>query len=483
MLWPPCPAVSDDLAVGGPSSTSVLTTELVEESSRLTQLGWEMEGCLHDLAAIDRVVGGGILHAADAPLSAIRAEQAIDEAGAAIAAAKSQCDVLRRALAHAAEQYEWVDRHVAAMEEGLASKVAYLFGAIAPALIAVILPGAVIAAGGVAAFLVTLPEASRAALFTSIGTWLRGNSGVLTDPHVVSAVRLSVMSADDAGEGFLHLPPPIAAILGDEGLGILGVDTSAAVLAGTAAGFGLLKESPVRVTKEATEVDVPRAASIRDRVERIPVDSAQIRIDRYSTPGQPDHFEVYIAGTADLSPVSGSEPWDMASNVAATAGGSDGSAAGSYRAVAEALRLAGIDSASPVTVTGYSQGGLIAAQLAASGDYAISGLITVAAPAGQVAVPHDIPYLAIEHTDDLVPALGGTFASSDPVVVQREVFDGPPPTTQFVFPAHQLDYYLHTAELIDGSENLRLTEFLQQFPHAQSGDVTSTTFLAERVEN
>ncbi|MCC6270044.1 MAG: hypothetical protein IT190_02075 [Microbacteriaceae bacterium] len=475
--------MSDDLAVGGPASTSVLTTELVEECSRLSRLGWEMEGCLRELMAIDRVVGNGILNAADAPLSALRAEQAIDEATAGLGVAVQECALLTRGLSMAVQQYEWVDRHVAVLEEHLAAKMAYLLGAIAPALIAVMLPGALLAAAGVAAFLATLPEKTRAALFTSIGSWLRANSGALTDPRVVSAVRLSVMSADDAGMGLAHLPPNIAAALGDEGLGILGVDTSAAVLAGAASGLGLLRESPVRVTQGATEDGVSNAVTIRDRVERIPTDLAQVRIDRYSVPGQPDRFEVYIAGTADLSATNGNEPWDMASNVTATAGGSDGSGAGSYRSVTEAMELAGIGADSPVTVTGYSQGGLIAAQLAASGDYAIVGLITVAAPAGQVAVPHDIPYLAIEHTDDLIPALGGRFVSSDPLVVQREVFDGPPPTAQFVLPAHQLTHYLDTAGLIDDSENLRLRGVLQQFSHPQAENVTSTVFLAERVGN
>src|SRR5690606_3634281 len=122
-------------------------------------------------------------------------------------------------------------------------------------------------------------------------------------------------------------------------------------------------------------------------------------------------------------------------------------------------------------------------QLAASGDYTIDGLITVAAPAGQVAVPHEIPYLAIEHSDDLVPALGGTFVSSDPLIVQREVFDGPPPTTKYVLPAHQLDYYLDTAELIDESENLKLDALLRRFAHTGTEDVTSTLFRAERVGN
>ena len=51
------------------------------------------------------------------------------------------------------------------------------------------------------------------------------------------------------------------------------------------------------------------------------------------------------------------------------------------------MALAGITAGSAVVFTGYSQGGLIAARLAASGDYHTTGLYTLGGPAGQVPVP------------------------------------------------------------------------------------------------
>lgn len=220
----------------------------------------------------------------------------------------------------------------------------------------------------------------------------------------------------------------------------------------------------------------------QDRLERIPSNPHQIRIDRVSAPGVPDRFEVYIGGTEDFSPISSTEPFDLTSNIAAIAGGNDGDGAGSYRATAEALQLAGVDATSHVEFNGYSQGGLIAAQLAASGDYTVDGLVTIAGPAGGVAVPHSIPYLAIEHPDDLVPALGGFFTSSDPVVVTRRAFDGPPQGDQPVMPAHRLTRYMETAALIDESTNLRLRETLQQLSHPPAQSITSTLYFAERIK-
>ena len=146
----------------------------------------------------------------------------------------------------------------------------------------------------------------------------------------------------------------------------------------------------------------------------------------------------------------------MTSNVVGIAGAK----AGSYRAAEAAMKLAGIRADSSVVFTGYSQGGLVAAQLAASGDYRTAGLFTLGAPAGQVAVPKAVPYVAIEHTEDIVPAVGGTWASSAPVLVRRSVFGGKPANSTLVFPAHQLSQYRASAALLDRSDDQRVAAAL-----------------------
>lgn len=470
--------MADDLAVGGPGTTSVLTTALVDEAGRMLRLTGELESCRRDLAAIDRTIGNGILTAADAPRSVLLAESEIDLAAAALVRAIGHSALLARGLGNAAGSYEFAERFADRLGQELAAALGYALGSIAPLILALFLPGAIVFGAGWLAIVSILPESARAAVYSSLAAWFRGHSAPLSDPGVVEAVRLSVMSADDAGWGIARIPQALAGLLGDEGLGIFGVDTSAAVVAGLASGVGLARETPVRVTAVASAHGLPDAQGIQDRVERIPAEPEQVRIDRYTSPGRPDRFEVYIAGTAELSVSGDDEPWDMTSNLTAMGG----SSAGSYRAVEEAMRLAGIDSGSPVTLTGYSQGGLIAAQLAASGDYAVDGLVTLGAPAGQVAVPHDIPYLAIEHTNDLVPALGGAFASSEPIVVRRQLFDGPPPPSEFVLPAHRLSNYLDTAGLVDASDNAKIADILARLGHAPAASVSSTVYRAQRVE-
>ena len=323
-----------------------------------------------------------------------------------------------------------------------------------------------------------MPAARRRHLLPGPVGWAAAHKAVLSDPHVVELVRLTAMSTDDFGEGALHVPVGLSQLLGDEGLGILGLDTSAATVAGLASPFGVLKETPVAVRPVRLVRGGSVATDFEDRAGRIPTDGSQVRIDRVSAPGQADRFEVYLAGTSDFSLTPGTDAWDMTSNVSAIAG----AGAGSYRAAQQAMALAGITSGSAVVFTGYSQGGLIAARLAASGDYHTTGLYTLGGPAGQVPVPAGIPYVAVEHSEDLVPATGGTFASSHPVLVRRTLFDGHPPDTPMVFPAHELGRYRQTAQLLDASDNPRLTDALRAIngPSAAGATVTSTFYRASR---
>jgi hypothetical protein len=278
-------------------------------------------------------------------------------------------------------------------------------------------------------------------------------------------------------------------------------------VAGAAAGAGLLRETPVRVTAVASTTTAP-ASGFADRASRIPTtvhpptavhpraatpfppgaprpgigqqpdQVPQIRIDRYSEPGRPDRFEVYLGGTLDFAPRATDEPWDLTSNVGGIAG-SD--AAGSYRAVEQALAASGATAQSDVVVTGYSQGGLVAAMLAASDDHHVTGLYTLGAPAAQVPVPADVPWVAVEHSDDIVPALGGTWDSTAPVVVRREVFgDGPPPGELF-FPAHELARYRDSAALLDAAADPRIARVGDALAPEENAAVRSTWYHAERT--
>jgi hypothetical protein len=428
--------VSGDIVVSGGGSSAVATSELFAQAQRLDLLHERLAGCLNLAAAVDRIVTSSALDAADAPPSAAAAERDLDDAAIVIASATSHAAHLRSALEQSAEAYGFVERSATRLTQELAARFGWLFG--------LMLPGK--------ALLAALPQ------------WFRRNSAGLSDPRTVQLVRLLVMSADDIGGGVLRLPADVVHILGDEGLGIIGVTSSSAVVVGTAGIGGALAETPVTVRRSGAAIATTAPSSFEERAARLPRGEAQIRIDRYEQADGSARYEVYIAGTRDFSLVPGDQPWDMTSNLNSMAGRESGS----YRAVEEAMRLEGVDASSPVVFNGHSQGGLIAAQLAGSGDYNTKGVFTLGAPAAQIDVPTNVPWVAVEHSDDLVPALAGNWQSSDPVLVRREVFADRPVTTDVAFPAHQIEPYRETARLIDESDERRLVQSARDF--TQFGD-------------
>lgn len=469
--------MSGDLVIGGGGSTAVATAELFSQARDLATIGARLHECLAELGAIDRGVTAGMLREADAPLSAAAAERDIQGAIATIGATRSKLEQLSAALELSAERYGEAEDALGRLGQQVAAGAGYLFGLALPTIALVLLPAAVGLAGGAASGFALLSADTRRALGAALPVWFRRNSQALSTPGVVEAVRLSVMSADDVGAGVLRVPPDLAHLIGDEGLGLVGLGTSASVAVGVAGRFGALRETGVSVERAAPAAASP-AVTFAERASRIPEGEAQVRIDRYRSAGEADRFEVYIGGTRDFSAVAGTEPWDMTSNVAGIAGQD----AGSYRAVQEAMAAAGVSADSPVVFTGYSQGGLVAAQLAASGAYNADGLFTLGAPAAQVPVPASVPWLAVEHTDDIVPALGGTWASADPVLARREFFAGTPVDTSVAFPAHQLSAYRQTAALVDASGETRVERTLGALNAAESGStVESTLYTATRV--
>lgn len=474
--------MSDDIVISGGGSTAVATGELSLQSHQLHRAATRLSDVAQRLARIDRVVTAGAIRSADAPVSAMDAERDIDDAAAIITKAVPQARLLAAALDLSAEAYGEVEGSVQQLGQQLAARFGWAFGAVLPAIALYLLPTALGLGASLALGWALVPRPERDRIGAALPGWIRRNSAGLTDEKTVQFVRLTVMSADDFGAGLFHLPPALDHLFGDEGLGITGVATSATAVIGAGAVGGALLETGVTVTKSGRSTTSNPPGGLEGRTERIPQGPAQVRIERYTQATGPDRYEVYIGGTRDFSLTSTAEPWDMTSNIREEAGEVVGENAGSYRAVQQAMADAGIDKSSPVVFNGHSQGGLVAARLAASGEYDAKGLFTFGAPAAQVAVPANVPWVALEHTDDLVPALGGSWSSHDAVIVRREAFDGVPVPTDVALPAHQRDVYSETARLADHSVEPRLAGAVAKLGAFDSGAtaVTSTVYIARR---
>ena len=480
------------LTVSGGGSMAVASDELFSDAQALDDVSEQLGRAVVELARIDARVSAGLLTRADAPVSALDAEAGIDSAARLLGLAGHRAATIAMMLRLSAEGYGRAERAGERAMRELTARLGYGVGMLLPMLVAVMLPALPVVVGGLAvAAVATLAVPGwRGRVPGALGSWLAENNRVLTNPATVALVRAGVMSIDDVISGALRVPPDVARSLGDEGAGILGVGTSAGFFTVLGSRVGLLAEGPV-ATRAVVQRDVAAAPhGLAQRIDRIPqrVHNARgepvgshVLVERYSQAGQPDRFEVYITGTADFSPVAGAEPFDLTSGVTGMAG----LPAASIEAVRQAMADSGVTAQSPVQFTGFSQGGLIAAQLAASGDYNTAGLFTAGSPTGQIEVPASVAVLSLEHTDDIVPALGGTRTDYNAVLVEREAFAGRDTPEGVAVPSHDRGEYRHTAQLAEraGSEQVGgVVDRLDGFT-AGATSIVSTGYVAERVDS
>jgi len=469
--------VSDEITISGGGSVAVSSDELLGFAARADTAASELARVRRRLDRLgpDRLgLDGGTTFAQ------VDADRSIADADARLASIGGAAEAVAHGLRMVAAGYGTADAIANSLLLNSAAGVGWMIGATGGALAVSLIPVLSAAVLGLGLGALAAPRQAADVLEAVIGRVGHDNAW-LSDTATVALLRLVMSSLDDVVAGASSLGAVPARAIGDEGLGIVGLDT-AAVLATILAGrAGALVETPVRVRREnrrpsAAVVAPPRG--IADRIDRIPRGDAQVRVDRFDEPGRVPRFEVYIGGTIDFSPVATTEPWDMTSNVRAVAGID----AGSVRAAREAMADAGITSDSPVVFTGYSQGGLIAARLASSPEFATRGLITIGAPAGQVPLPDTFPAIVIEHTDDIVPATGGAQRNRGAVIVEREVFSGRDAPSGSAVPAHALAEYRSTAALADTAIDPRLVTARRELAAATAtaAAAASLNYRAER---
>lgn len=465
--------MSDDLIISGSGSTAVATDELYSSAQQLHRLAIEASQLRAELSAIDAMISVEWLTAVHGPVSAAQAESDLHQAVALMSEIEMGARGLEWALDTAAQGYGYAEHFAGSIGAQFAGELGGLAWSLLPLALGAV-PALGSAGAATAALLVLRGEAVTVpAIMTA----------ALSRPSTVAAVRAGVMGTDDALMALSGVPRPVANILGDSGTGVMGTAAAASALMGAGASAGLFREGQVQLTAAHSREVVGPPQGFEDRLSRIPDPAheggAQVVVERYSQAGSPDRFEVYIAGTVTFDPVASTEPFDLTSNVANAAG----KHGGAYQSVVEAMRLAGVTDSSPVQFTGYSQGGATAAMLAASGEFVTTGLTTFGAPAGQIVIPDSVPAVMVEHTDDLIPALGGTQKNIDAVIVQREVFGGRELPESEMVPAHERRYYAETARLMDSARSYQVARASARLESFVSGTatVTSTAYTFARA--
>ena len=123
----------------------------------------------------------------------------------------------------------------------------------------------------------------------------------------------------------------------------------------------------------------------------------------------------------------------------------------SLQAVRIAMESAGITQATPVVLSGHSQGGLIALAIAESRDFDVDAVITVGTPVGAVPDVTGIPTIHLVHPEDPVPAIGGLI---DP---RSSTWVVPSPHGERFFDAHHRQTYVPSAAALDELADARIT--------------------------
>jgi hypothetical protein len=469
------------VTVTAPNSSGgvvVASDVLLTQLDSLARLAESLRLSAGELAGVVESLGSRASLASDIPRSALEARRmSIAALQTVLAAANHAADLgagVRLSLVRYAATEQFVMSIGHRVGEGIAEVLGAgfrIFGA----------PMLVTAVGGVLAG-AALTGRKPAALALEAQSFLKVHGRILTNPYSVRIIRELASDADGFGEGFLLVPPPLAD--GLQSAGVTGVSSSATVVVGLGRSVGLFEPTGVTVRKTSSfEYGTP-PTSLEDRSTAFPrpdtdPNGEQIRIDRYVEAGKPDRFDVFIPGTVTFNPKTATEPFDFQSDLA----GVGNQPMASYQAVADALTQAGVTSSSPIVFNGYSQGGLVASQLAASGNYNVRGVVTFGSPTAQVRMPASIPVLTVRNSEDLVPATSGYDVNPNAVVVQRSAFEHSSVPPDFTVPAHELDQYQQTAAIVDGSTSSEVRGVLD--PLNRFGDgatrVDSTLWLATRV--
>lgn len=209
------------------------------------------------------------------------------------------------------------------------------------------------------------------------------------------------------------------------------------------------------------------AANLEELVGRIPetpTRAPQIHIERVDDSSGAHRWVVSIPGTAAWSPRPGRTPFDLTGDVRLMAG----ERTAGMTAVVEAMHALGVSKNEPVLLVGHSQGGLIAAALAADPavrrQFTVTHVLTTGAPIASIRIPDDVQVLSIEHDDDLVPRLDGrancdrpnwvTVSASAPVETLASANDRSEPLI-----AHRQELYQQTAARVDRSIDPSITDW------------------------
>ena len=193
---------------------------------------------------------------------------------------------------------------------------------------------------------------------------------------------------------------------------------------------------------------------------------------------------VQVPGTQEMAALEhGENLSDMVSNVHGIESNGTGPPTLLEEQVLAAMREAGIGRDDPVMMTGHSQGGIVAASLAARQpeDFHITSVVTGGSPVGRFEMPDSVSVMSLEHEQDVIPRLDGSenADSSSWVTVSRDLSGDSVPSLSG---AHETEQYRATGGLVDDSDDDSVAAWRERNAAFFSGSapVTAEQYTIER---
>ncbi|GAA1682149.1 hypothetical protein GCM10010977_31060 [Citricoccus zhacaiensis] len=191
--------------------------------------------------------------------------------------------------------------------------------------------------------------------------------------------------------------------------------------------------------------------------------------------------------TGDFHDANGwsTNPWDMGGNAEALALDSQHVSA----AVDEALRAAGAGQDDALVLTGYSQGGLHAARIAAdvriAEHYDVQGLLTIGSPTGEISVPASVEAAHLEHDHDVPAAADGRAnpqAANRTTITVSGYDESLYPEGKGVMSGHSFENYAFHAALLDRNPDVaRQVPALEHIAALTVGGGVTRSVQLERI--
>jgi len=340
------------------------------------------------------------------------------------------------------------------------------------------LAGPLVIAAVATAPLLARSGADLPAVAQGLADLLAAHPGVVE--HVVDA-------APGAAQGFLGASPLLAllAVLPDNPAVPLRVPSTAGWIGTAGRVMPWLREPDGVTVRQGPRAAVVPPGGLADLVGGIvdldPAAGAPpgtVRVTALRAADGRRSWVVQIPGTQSWSPVPRADPFDLTGNVHAMAGRS--TAGG--RTVTAALTLAGARPGEPVLLAGHSQGGMVAAQLAADpafrSRFTVTHVVTAGSPIAAAPIPASVAVLSLEHDHDLVPRLDGEPNPDRAGWVTVSAAAEPPGGAPDAVSSHEAARYADTAAAVDASSDEGLRRWRAGLAPFVAGDgVTATAVL------